>query len=133
MHELSIALSIVEMALEESQQRGGARIEAIHLRLGELSGVVREALLFSYEIACRDTPLEGSQLMIEPVPVEIYCSCCNEEHVIVSIQCLRCPVCGTLSSEVVRGKELLVVGLELTDLPNEAQGVEEQPELQSVL
>jgi hydrogenase nickel incorporation protein HypA/HybF len=135
MHELSIALSIVDMALEESRRRGGVRIEAIHLRLGELSGVVSEALLFSYEVACRETLLEGSQLIIEPVPVEIYCSSCKTERVVASVQCLCCPVCGALSSEVVRGKELLVVSLELADLDplEEGAGLAERPELQSVL
>ena len=50
MHELSIAMSIVEMAEEESERRGGGHIQAVHLRLGLLSGVVKEALLSSYEM-----------------------------------------------------------------------------------
>ena len=52
MHELSIAMSIVEMAEEESDQRGGARVNAVHLKLGRLAGVVKDALLSSYELAC---------------------------------------------------------------------------------
>ncbi len=60
MHELSIALSIVEGAEEEVERQGGGRVYAVHLRLGPLSGVVKEALLFSYELACEGTSLEGS-------------------------------------------------------------------------
>ncbi len=65
MHELSIALSIVEGAEEEAKRQGGARVCAVHLKLGPLSGVVKEALLFSYELACEGTALEGSTLVIQ--------------------------------------------------------------------
>jgi len=65
MHELSIALSMIDMASEEVARHGGGRVTALHLKLGHLSGVVKEALTFSYEIACQETPLEGSQLIIE--------------------------------------------------------------------
>ena len=73
MHELSIAMSIVDAAVEESQRRG-VQVSAVHLRLGALSGVVKDALLFSYEVACQDTPLEGSQLIVEEVPVIVFCA-----------------------------------------------------------
>ena len=43
MHELSIAMSIVEMAEEEAEQRG-AQVNAVHLKLGALAGVVKGAL-----------------------------------------------------------------------------------------
>ncbi|MDQ3013798.1 MAG: hydrogenase maturation nickel metallochaperone HypA, partial [Acidobacteriota bacterium] len=76
MHELSIAMSIIEMATEEGEQRG-VRVIAVHLKLGRLSGVVNDALLFSWEIACADTPLSGSQLVIEDVPVVVYCPNCR--------------------------------------------------------
>ena len=65
MHELSIALSMIDMASEEAARLGGGRVTALHLKLGHLSGVVKEALTFSYEIACQGTSLEGSQLVIE--------------------------------------------------------------------
>jgi hydrogenase nickel incorporation protein HypA/HybF len=59
MHELSIAMSIVELAEEEAEQRG-VQIEAVHLKLGALVGIVKEALLSCYEMACENTPLAGS-------------------------------------------------------------------------
>src|SRR6185369_8986386 len=113
MHELSIALSMIEMACEEAERRGDARVQALHLKLGMLSGVVKDALLFSYEVACNGTPLEGSQLLIEDVPVVIYCSQCEAEQQLDSIQRFCCPVCGTLSSDVVKGRELEFVAMEI--------------------
>ncbi len=44
MHELSIAMSIVELAEEEAERRS-VQVNAVHLKLGALSGVVKEALL----------------------------------------------------------------------------------------
>ena len=113
MHELSIAMSMVEMASEEAAARGGAQVCAIHLRLGALAGVVKDALLFSYEVACEGTPLAGSRLVIEDVPVVVFCADCSEERTLASIQRFFCPVCAAPTAQVVRGKELEVVALEI--------------------
>jgi hydrogenase nickel incorporation protein HypA/HybF len=114
MHELSIAMSIVEMAEEEAQQKG-VRVEAVHLRLGALSGVVKEALLACYEMACENTALQGSRLLIEDVPVVVFCSTCRAERPLSSIQLFCCPECGTPCGEIVQGKELEVVALEIQE------------------
>jgi hydrogenase nickel incorporation protein HypA/HybF len=115
MHELSIAMSIVEMAQEEAERRGSSHVQAVHLRLGPLSGVVKEALLSSYEMACHDTPLAGSQLLIEEVPVEVFCPKCDAPRLVRSIQWFCCPECGTPTPTVVHGKELEVVALEIDE------------------
>jgi hydrogenase nickel incorporation protein HypA/HybF len=64
MHELSIAAEIVELATEEAARRG-CKVEVVHLKLGALSGVVREALEFSWDVACEETPIAGARLAIE--------------------------------------------------------------------
>lgn len=113
MHELSIALSMVEMAAEEAARRGGAQVNAVHLKLGPLSGVVKEALLFSYTVACQGTSLEGSQLIIEDVPVVVYCPTCQTETSPASFQWFCCSVCDTPTPQVLQGRELEVVALEI--------------------
>jgi hydrogenase nickel incorporation protein HypA/HybF len=113
-HELSIAMSIVEMAQEESDRRGGVQVNSVHLKLGALSGVVEDALLSSFEIASADTPLQGSRLLIETVPVSVYCPNCRSPQRLNSIQSFSCPECGTLTPEVLSGRELEVVALEIT-------------------
>jgi hydrogenase nickel incorporation protein HypA/HybF len=115
MHELSIAMSIVEMAEEEAVARGNAQVHAVLLRLGLLSGIVKEALVSSYEMACAGTLLGGSRLLIEDIPVEIFCPVCRCSRQIASIQRLCCPECGALASEVVKGRELELVALELSE------------------
>jgi hydrogenase nickel incorporation protein HypA/HybF len=113
-HELSIAMSIVDMATEEAERRG-ARVNAVHLKLGLLSGVVPDALLSSYEMACCDTPLKGSRLVIEEVPIVVYCSRCQVQRTLSSMQWFCCPECGTPTGDVLQGKELEVVGLEIQE------------------
>jgi hydrogenase nickel incorporation protein HypA/HybF len=113
MHELSIAMSMVEMASEEAARRGGVRINAIHLKLGPLSGVVKDALLFSYDVACEGTPLAGSRLVIEEAEVVVYCQACRTERRLASIQKFFCPICSAPTPQVMQGKELEVVALEI--------------------
>lgn len=119
MHELSIAMSIVDAAQEEAQRRG-VQVTAVHLRLGALSGVVKDALQFSYEMACQDTPLEGSQLIVEDLPVIVFCALCQKEQTLGSVQMFACPTCGTPTMDVRQGKELEVYALEVQEDETEA-------------
>lgn len=112
MHELSIAISIVETAEEEAEKLAG-KVEAIHLKLGALSGVVKDALLASYEMACEGTSLAGSRLVVEDIPVQVFCSVCRETRTLSSLQHFCCPECATPTSEIVHGKEIEVVALEM--------------------
>ncbi len=115
MHELSIAMSIIDLVQEESEKRGGVQVCAVHLKLGELAGVVKEALLGSFEMACEDTPLKGARLIVEDLPVRIFCRKCNAPQPISSVQLFCCAECGTPSAEVVQGKELEVIALEIEE------------------
>jgi hydrogenase nickel incorporation protein HypA/HybF len=114
MHELSIAMSIVDMAQEEAESRD-VLIDAVYLELGLLSGVVADALLFSYEIACSGTRLEGSRLVIKEVPIEVYCPTCMARRILPSMQWFCCPECGRPTSDVIHGKELAITALEVRD------------------
>lgn len=115
MHELSIAYNLVEIAEAAAREANGARVEAVHLKLGVFAGVVKEALLFSYDIATSGTLLEGSRLEIEDVPLVVYCAACDRESEQPSIQSFLCPVCGSPTRDIRHGKELELTFLELSD------------------
>jgi len=115
MHELSIALSLVDAACEKAAELGGVRVEALHVRLGVLSGVVREALEFSFDLATADSAIAGARLTIEEVPLTVWCPICGQNRRLESIQHFHCPVCGTPTSQVVSGRELELTSLEVTD------------------
>jgi hydrogenase nickel incorporation protein HypA/HybF len=115
MHELSIAMSIVDLAAEESARRGGVRVSAVHLRLGALAGVVKDALLSAYELACEGSPLAGSRLVVEETPVMAYCPACRGQRRVESVQLMRCSACGAVVGEVVGRRELEVTALEIVE------------------
>jgi hydrogenase nickel incorporation protein HypA/HybF len=120
MHELSIALSMIDVAAEEAERQGGGRVAAIHLRLGPLSGVMRDALLGAWELACESSPLAGCRLQIEDVPITLDCPTCHSAQPARSIQDLCCAACGTPASRILTGREMEVVALELVDEQGDA-------------
>lgn len=124
MHELSIAMSIVDAALEEAQRRG-VQVSAVHLRLGALAGVVKDALLFSYEMASQDTALQGSKLIVEDVPVVVFCLQCQDKRTLTSVQSFACPECGAPTMDILQGKELEVFALEVQEDEVQEEEVEE--------
>ncbi len=90
-------------------------MSAVFLKLGALSGVVADALLFSYPMACEGTALDGSELRIEQIPVRIYCEPCDRDCEPKDYRILRCPTCDTPSERVLQGNELEVTALELME------------------
>lgn len=113
MHELSIAISMIDQIIEESESRGGLEVEVVHLKLGVFSGVDKDALLFAYELACDGTVLQGSRLLIETIPLVIYCPACKKERTPVSVYQLCCPDCMVPAQDIVTGREIEVASLEV--------------------
>lgn len=113
MHELSIAVSIIERVAEVLEEQGGGKVEAVHLRIGTFSGVERDALEFSYGLACEGTPLDGSRLIVEEVPLLIYCDDCKAERSPASPYQLCCSACNAPAERVTQGKELEVKAFEV--------------------
>lgn len=112
MHELSIAYSLVETATEVAKENNFKKIDTLHVNIGVLAGVVKEALQFSFDIATEGTLVEGAQLLIEEIPVTIYCSICNEEQTLSSPIPMQCPICEQKTGEMVTGKEIELYSLE---------------------
>lgn len=113
MHELSIAMSILESLQEEVNARGCGLVEAVHIRVGGLSGVVSEALVSAYELAAEATPFACARLVIKQVPIVIYCRTCSREQQTESPGWFCCPECNTVSGELVSGRELEISALEI--------------------
>ena len=65
MHELSIALSLVDAIAEELPNLGSVRVIAARVRIGALSGVAPEALSFAFDVATDGSPIAGSSIEIE--------------------------------------------------------------------
>ena len=115
MHELSIALDLIDIASAEVTKIGPVTVRAVRLRVGPLAGVVKEALCFSFDVAAVGTPLAGAELRIDDVPVTVWCSTCQAEQELLELTRRRCPACQSPTPDVIRGNELELVGLEVQD------------------
>lgn len=113
MHELSIALSIVDGALEELRRQNAIEATVLFLRVGRLCGVDKESLLFSYDIATQNTPLARSRLMIEDVEIRIFCANCQAERPTRSFPLMRCTECDSPAERVLQGQELELRAMEV--------------------
>lgn len=115
MHELSIAMSILDIASEESRRHGGARVQAIHVKLGPLSGVVARALVSAYELTREFTTFGDSRLVIEESPIVAFCPACESQRIVDSIQRMCCSHCGQPVTEIVSGREMEITAMEIDD------------------
>jgi len=111
MHELSLAASVVEIALRHA---AGRRVTRVELEVGALRQAVPSALTFSFEVVAQGTLAEGAILDIRAIPARGACRRCgavSELHLFP----LQCPSCGAFDLEIVAGEELLVASLELEE------------------
>jgi len=113
-HELSIAMSILDSLQEEVDRRACGRVEAVHVRIGALSGVVPEALQSAYEMASAETPFSRARLVIEEIPIVIYCAKCRCQRTASPPAWFSCPECNEVSPEIVSGRELEISSLEVS-------------------
>ncbi len=115
MHEISVALSLLEGVESTAREQGIDRVIAVHVRVGAMSGVVREALVFSWDVVTAETICDGSQLRVEVVPLVVYCERCEGERAPRPGSGLLCPECASVSPRIVRGREMQLVAMEVPE------------------
>ncbi len=126
MHELSIATAVVEQAERTSRAYGGAAVTAVRVRVGELSGVVPDALRFSFDVARADTAAAGALLVVDEVPARARCEPCGDVFAVGTPPMLWCPRCDTPAAELAGGRELEITAVELEgELEGDQEGDEE--------
>ncbi|WP_243375388.1 hydrogenase maturation nickel metallochaperone HypA [Geotalea sp. SG265] len=108
MHEMAITLNAVEIC---EQAALGRAVTAVTLEIGDLSGVVPEAVEFCFDACTRGTLLDGAQLRIERVAGQGRCDCGKEFMVAALFD--PCPSCGGYGVELLAGRELRVKELEV--------------------
>lgn len=126
MHEMSIAISLLELAEAEAAKHGCTRILRLKVEYGAMSGIMPEALKFCFDALLEGGPHQGAILELIEIPVKLSCPACGAsfgaENKPLLLQC--CPVCGAISGHnVEQGRELLLSQLEA--VPEETQGSNE--------
>lgn len=112
MHEMSIALAVIE-EVEEAARRAGdvTAVRSVRLEVGELAGVVPDALAFSFELGCAGTVLEGAELVVDTLPGRARCGPCAHEWAVGMPPLLNCPRCDGGTTELLSGRELRIAAV----------------------
>jgi len=111
MHELSLAESIVDIAVRHAR---GRRVTRVEVAVGHLRQVVPAALEFAFELVAQGTAVEGAELVLDEVPGAGLCGTCGVESRLDSFP-LLCRSCGSSDLEIVAGEELLVESLDVEE------------------
>jgi hydrogenase nickel incorporation protein HypA/HybF len=102
MHELSLAMALVEQAAAVLDREGASRAVSLTVRIGAWSGVDAEAFAFAFPAAAEGTPLAGARLLIEPEPLHVHCQACGAlTEPVDAFPC--CAACGAVEVEVRSG------------------------------
>jgi hydrogenase nickel incorporation protein HypA/HybF len=109
MHEMSITQGVVDICESHAE---GRRVTSVTLEIGDLSGVVPDAVEFCFDACTRGTPLEGACLIIERVPARGRCHGCGVDFALAAYFD-PCPACGSYGVEFLSGEELRVKELEV--------------------
>ncbi|WP_330460953.1 hydrogenase maturation nickel metallochaperone HypA [Streptomyces sp. NBC_00820] len=112
MHELSIATAIIEQADARARADGTDAVAAVTVRVGELAGVVPDALDFAFEVAREGTALAEARLVVEQVTAQAWCGACAEEFAVGMPPFFWCPRCDQPSNDLRSGRELEITGIE---------------------
>jgi hydrogenase nickel incorporation protein HypA/HybF len=113
MHELALMEELQRIALATAAAQGAQRIHTVMLRVGRLSGVDPDALAFAFEVVMAGGIGQGATLELEVVPTQCRCGGCGQRFEPVDV-IFACPICGELSADVLRGRELELTGLEVS-------------------
>jgi hydrogenase nickel incorporation protein HypA/HybF len=114
MHELGIAESILQIVQQSIPEEGAASVRIVRIRVGQLSGIVPDSLDFCFSAIVHDTPMRHARLEIEQVPLTSECRDCRKRFQ-VSEADFSCPACTSTNLELVSGRELEVVEIEMAD------------------
>jgi hydrogenase nickel incorporation protein HypA/HybF len=116
-HELSIIANLFEILEEKARGLNAARITAVKIRVGRLSGVVPDLLESAFEAYKKGTLADEARLEIEAVPFAFRCRRCGGESFPEEPPYV-CASCGSGDIELLGGMEIIVERIEVeTDDP----------------
>ena len=114
MHELSIAQNIIEIVNDNLNDHQKNIVKSVRVKVGKLTNILPDSLVFSFEALVKDTDLDGAVLEIEHLPIKIKCAECGAVSTSDDFQ-FSCEKCGGNQIKILSGNEFLVSEIELND------------------
>ncbi|MBN2468685.1 MAG: hydrogenase maturation nickel metallochaperone HypA [Deltaproteobacteria bacterium] len=112
MHELGLMQNIVDTVLEYARKNSVRKVSKIVVEVGEMSGVVPEALEFCFDVCIKDTALVGAEFEIVRVSAVGKCRACGETFPLLE-NSFSCPTCNRAEWDLLSGRDLVIKGLEV--------------------
>ncbi|OQY12563.1 MAG: hydrogenase maturation nickel metallochaperone HypA [Desulfobacteraceae bacterium 4572_19] len=113
MHEMGIATQLVEIAISSiPDDMEGVHIEAVNVEVGKLSSIVPDSLSFCFDIAVKDTVIDGAKLNIKQLPVTALCKECHHTFT-MDEPLFLCPECKCSSIDLLSGRELDIISMDV--------------------
>lgn len=111
---MSLAINIVDIVVAEALKAKAKTINDIEVEVGQLAGVMPDALSFCLEAAARGTMAESATFTLMPVPGTGHCLACQQE-VAISEFPAQCPGCGGFGVKISTGTELKIRSISIDD------------------
>ena len=112
MHELSLAVGIVDQVKNVAKREKFNKVSSINIEIGELSGVIPESLKGALSIAVLDTILENTAINFDIISGLAICKECKTEYELHSFAD-ECPKCNGYLKTIIKGKELLIKSIDV--------------------
>jgi hydrogenase nickel incorporation protein HypA/HybF len=110
MHELSVAMSLISLAENETIKAGNTRIISVKVMVGYLSGIDFESFSFMLDLAKKNTLLEKAAVEFVRMAGKGKCRSCGHDFP-VDEQFAVCPECRGNSIEITGGDELRIISM----------------------
>lgn len=110
MHELGVAMEIVEVVKKSLEGHTVKAVKEVEIEMGELHKVMPKQMEQVFEMAAKDTVVEGAKLKVNIKKGRVRCQGCGysggveveTEH--DHSMHVHCPECGGVSLEILEGK-----------------------------
>jgi hydrogenase nickel incorporation protein HypA/HybF len=102
---------MVSMVLEKAQAANATKVVRVYLVIGELSGVLNDAVELYFAILTKDTIAAGAELFFTRPPTLVRCRNCGTEYTPVNLK-ISCPKCKEQKIEIISGRELYIDSLD---------------------
>lgn len=113
MHELSIVMSIIDIAGLEAEKDNATIIEEIEMDIGCLTTIEMSAFEFAWQEAVKQTILEGAVKKVNRIKGKAECVNCGAIFEVENLYD-ACPSCDNHFINIIEGKELRVKSLVVT-------------------
>jgi hydrogenase nickel incorporation protein HypA/HybF len=109
---MSIVQGLIAIVKKEMDKSGAARLRSVRVKIGEMSGILPDALNTAFEILTAGNEMNGAELNMDIAPLMGYCRKCNKEFKIIDYR-FSCPDCGESEIDIVSGREMSIIEIEV--------------------